>query len=467
MQQLFFIILMRNLFIYLLLLCSFHANAQESIKRVITALENIEQGYAQYGINELKEAATKYNTLEAQYYIAVCHEKGIVLEQNLTEAFKWYRRAAERGLPDAMYQLAYFYKNGIVVSKNEIRSNEWMKRYNDKGGKMLLPDILSIYNEGLKHPENYAMTPNGGSNVSGSAQASNKTNSQVINQITVVQQNQTPTIQINEHREEKASAKSDVDVNIPVNPQNNENTFALIIANENYQTVEKVSNALNDGHIFAEYCKKTLGLPKSNVHFIADATLNNIKREINLINQIASVYGKSSKLIVYYAGHGIPDEATHSAYLLPIDGYLSDLTTCYSLNNLYNSLGEMPSSQIVVLIDACFSGSMRGDGMLASARGVAIKAKPETASGNMIILSASQGDETAYSIKEQGHGLFTYYLLKKLQETKGDVSLGILANFIKENVMKKSLVINGKLQTPTIIPSDSVSDCWENWTLRH
>ena len=30
---------------------------------------------------------------------------------------------------------------------------------------------------------------------------------------------------------------------------------------------------------------------------------------------------------VQYAGHGIPDEQNKSAYLLPIDGYGSDVTT--------------------------------------------------------------------------------------------------------------------------------------------
>lgn len=458
---------MRNLFLFLALFFSFNVNAQEAVKRVISALEYIERGYVQYGVNELRTAATKYNTLEAQYYMAVCYEKGIVVEQSLTEAFKWYRRAAERGLPDAMCQLANYYKNGLVAAKNESRSNEWMKRYNDKGGKMLLPDILSVYNEGLKFPENYAMKPDGDGNTISRDMVSNNAKGQVVNHITVIQQNQTATTHQNEQKKEvQETPKSEVDVNIPVNPQNNENTFALIIANENYQTVECVPNALNDGNVFAEYCQKTLGLPQTNIHIIRDATLNNIRREVNLINQIASVYGGTSKLIVYYAGHGIPDEATRDAYLLPVDGYVSDLSTCYSLNVLYDTFGKMPSSQIVVLIDACFCGTLRGDGMLASARGVAVKAKTSVPSGKMIVLSASQGDETAYPMKEQGHGLFTYYLLKSLMETDGNVSLGELVKFVKDNVMKKSLVVNGKLQTPTVNPSASVGDSWESWKLR-
>ena len=104
--------------------------------------------------------------------------------------------------------------------------------------------------------------------------------------------------------------------------------------------------------------------------------------------------------------------------------------------------------------------------MLASARGVTIKAKSASPKGNMVVLSAAQGDETAYPYQEKGHGLFSYYLLKRLQESKGESTLAELADYVKEQVVKKSLVVNGKQQTPTIIPSLSLGDSWRQWTLK-
>lgn len=151
--------------------------------------------------------------------------------------------------------------------------------------------------------------------------------------------------------------------------------------------------------------------------------------------------------------------------MLPVDGYGTDTSTGYSLKELYAILGQLPAEQVVVLLDACFSGSQRGEGMLASARGVAIKAKPNKVDGKMVILSAAQGDETAYPYEEQGHGLFTYYLLKKIQETNGNVSLGDLAAYIKDNVSKKSIVVNGKPQTPSVSPSAILGETWKNWKL--
>lgn len=166
-----------------------------------------------------------------------------------------------------------------------------------------------------------------------------------------------------------------------------------------------------------------------------------MKYHLNWLKQVIDVYGGTSKVIVYYAGHGIPDEKNKSAYLLPVDGYGTDVNTGYSTKEFYSTLGAMPAHSITIFLDACFSGSKREGGMLTAARGVAIKVKVTEPSGNLVVLSAAQGDETAYPYKDQQHGLFTYYLLKKLQETKGNVTLGELSNYVKDNVQKKSIVV--------------------------
>jgi hypothetical protein len=141
------------------------------------------------------------------------------------------------------------------------------------------------------------------------------------------------------------------------------------------------------------------------------------------------------------------------------------VATGYKLDDLYSKLGEFPAKNITVFMDACFSGAQRSGDMLASARGVAIKTSHGKPSGNMVVFSAAQGDETAYPYKEKGHGLFTYFLLKKLQETQGDVTLGELNNYITNNVQQQSIVVNNKSQTPTVIPSTSLTN-WENLKLK-
>lgn len=266
---------------------------------------------------------------------------------------------------------------------------------------------------------------------------------------------------------ETASLTSDVDKNIPeVKPENTDNTFAVIIANESYNKEAGVPFAANDGKIFSEYCKKTIGLPETNVRLLTNATLNDMKHEINWLRQVIETRKGNAKVIFYYAGHGIPDEKDHQAYLLPVDGYGSDVSTGYSLNNLYKELGEAPAKSVVVLLDACFSGAKREGDMLASARGIALKANRGEPQGNMVVISAAQGDETAYPYKKEGHGLFTYFLLKKIQESKGNVTLKELGDYLTEKVSQQSIVVNSKSQTPTIIVSNGITGDWNSWKLK-
>ena len=264
----------------------------------------------------------------------------------------------------------------------------------------------------------------------------------------------------------RPAPSSDVDQNIPEVSATNTNTFAIIIANENYLKETPVQYALNDGEMFKTYCQKVLGLPEDNIHYTEDATLNMILAEVDWIAKVAKAYNGEASLIVYYAGHGIPDEASGSSYLLPVDGIGNNLRTGYSLAELYKPLGALPAKSVTVFMDACFSGAKRGEGMLASARGVAIKAKPEAPKGNMVVFSAAQGDETAYPYEDKGHGLFTYFLLKKLQETKGQVSLGELAQYVQQQVSRRSIVTNGKSQTPCVTPSESVIGTWKGKMLK-
>ena len=222
----------------------------------------------------------------------------------------------------------------------------------------------------------------------------------------------------------------------------------------------------NDGKVFAEYCKNVLGLPEENIHLVTNATLNDMRHEIGWLSKTLNAFNPDGKAIFYYAGHGIPDEASKNAYLLPVDGYGSDVNTGYPLEQLYKDLGSVNSKEVVVLLDACFSGAKREGGMLASTRGIALKVNQGEPVGNVVVFSAAQGDETASSYKKEGHGLFTYYLLRELKDTKGNVTLKQLSDFVTDNVSKQSLIANGKTQTPTIFSSKSIANSWENWKLK-
>lgn len=264
----------------------------------------------------------------------------------------------------------------------------------------------------------------------------------------------------------KAPTDLTIDQNIPTTTATNSNTFAVIIGNENYSLVAKVPYAKNDAQVLAEYCRKTLGLPAKNVRTYGDATYAMMMSAVKDIQDIANAYNGNINVIFYYAGHGIPDEQDKGAYLLPVDADGRQTSFCYPVSKLYQELGSMNVRSVVVLMDACFSGALRGDGMLMSARAVALKPKTETPQGKMVVMTAASGDETAYPYAEKGHGMFTYFLLKKLRDTKGNCTLGELSDYIQSNVKQQSVVINRKSQTPTVSSSTSVADSWKSMKLK-
>lgn len=255
-----------------------------------------------------------------------------------------------------------------------------------------------------------------------------------------------------------AIGNSDVDIHIPVTDKKQENTFVVIIANKNYDEAPNVDYAFNDGYMFKEYCIKTLGIPSNNIRFKEDATFNNIRESVNWIRDIATnkVYRGNSKFIFYYSGHGVPDELTRSMYLLPKDGVPMNIsTTGYNVNDLYKVLSET-SSESLVFLDACFSGFTKSGSALASTKGV-VKVTSGAPKGNTVVFSASSSNEVAHQYEEKSHGLFTYYLLKKLQETKGDINLGDLFDYIEKEVVRTSLTVIRKSQTPSVAAGSTAS----------
>ena len=258
---------------------------------------------------------------------------------------------------------------------------------------------------------------------------------------------------------------SDVDANIPLTNSKSDDVYVLIIANENYLFLDKVKYAKNDGAIFKEYCIKTLGISERQIRYYPDATFGVIAGGVDWLRYALENF-EGSQGIVYYCGHGIPDEKTSSAYIIPVDGKGTNMATCVSLNELYKTLAATNATRITYFMDACFTGANKEGSMLVAARGVAIKPKSGKLEGNTIVFSASSGDETAMTYEEKQHGLFTYYLLKKLQETAGDVSYEELSNYISKKVKKDAFLLKEKPQTPVVATSPAVSSTWKSMRMK-
>lgn len=258
---------------------------------------------------------------------------------------------------------------------------------------------------------------------------------------------------------------SDVDKNIPKIDTLYTTRYALIIGNEDYTTYQNEANvdfARNDAMIFKKYAHKTLGIPQENITLLTDAIKSQMNDEISRLASKAIF--ENAELFFFYAGHGFPNIKTKEAYLMPIDIRASKVTEAVKLDDLYVELTKYSPKRVTVFLDACFSGGGRNEGMLA-ARSVKIKPKRSQLKGNIVVFSAASEDEVALPYNQNYHGLFTYFLLKKLQSTKGNVNYSELADYLKTQVFYHASDLKYIKQTPQVESGLELKDEWKTWKL--
>jgi hypothetical protein len=419
----------------------------------------------------LKEQAK--TDLRAQYLVGYCYLTGIegVVAQQHEKGKAILRKAADAGSADAcrvMYKMNpqkyYSYRQRAEQLYTEDGSGEacyymaellvndkrtcqrWLKTALVKGYRRAQTALESIYNNDW----------------SGSSTSFENW----VNGILAIGETDDTQLQL---EKPKAEIKylSEVDVDLPSDTvRSNVHTIAVVVGNENYKTVPPVSFALNDASMFAEYCKHVLCVPDQNVFYLPDATYGSLVGTIADVKYLATTYPDSTlNIIFYYAGHGVPNEKTKDAYLMPVDADPQKTNICYATSKLINDMASTKARSVVLFLDACFSGSQRGDGVLSENRGVAIKVNDAAPKGNMVMFSSAMGDETAWPYREKGHGTFTYFLLKKLQQSGGKATLDELSDYLLMNVRRQS-ALNLKRQTPSIIPANELGEEWRSWTLR-
>ncbi|ALO15880.1 putative protein containing caspase domain protein [Salinivirga cyanobacteriivorans] len=263
-----------------------------------------------------------------------------------------------------------------------------------------------------------------------------------------------------------------IDTNIPSTTKKRPNTYALIIGNEDYTKFQStlsaeanVDFAANDATIFHKYCIKTLGIPAENLKLRIDGISSQMKRDIKWLTSRAKYGGSDVQLIFYYAGHGFPDPDTKKKYIMPVDITGAQVREGIALSSLYKELTTYPAEKVTVFLDACFSGGGREQGLL-TARGVKIKPRNEEVhKGKLIVFSGSSGDQESLPYKEKRHGIFTYYLLKKIQQTKGAVTYKDLSEYLMKKVPLKAIDLFYKEQLPEVNVSYPLKDIWKGMEL--
>ncbi len=233
-----------------------------------------------------------------------------------------------------------------------------------------------------------------------------------------------------------------------------EKKFAVIMGVERYEGLPEARFAERDARAMKAHAL-ALGFPERNVVLLTGAQATRTGLVKNVETWLARNVSEGSTVLFYFSGHGAPDAVSGQAYLVPSDGdpaYLED--TGYPLKRLYEKLGALKAKRVLVALDACFSGAGGRSVLPRGARPLVSKVSVGDLSGTKLVaLSASGAAQISGTLEEQGHGLFTYYLLKGLngaaRDGKGAVTAGSLLAYMKPLVEDAARRSNRE-QTPTL-----------------
>ncbi len=209
---------------------------------------------------------------------------------------------------------------------------------------------------------------------------------------------------------------SKVDENIPYSTHIEENTFAFIIANENYINMPHSEYSINDGEVFKKYCTSSFGIPEQNVSIYTDATYGKIMSIIKHLEEISDVYDGDASFLIYFSGLGLVNPQTSSRVLLPIDAAPNISSTMLEVNTLFERLAKCKAKECICIIDAPFNGEDRSGNLLESGRGIAIKGTVEQPNNISVVMPGYEGRSNSYEAIQ--HGLLTYCLLDIVQNNK-------------------------------------------------
>ncbi len=232
----------------------------------------------------------------------------------------------------------------------------------------------------------------------------------------------------------------------------NANNFAVVVGVENYQNLPSADFANRDAHAVKAHLR-ALGYPAQNVIMLIDAQATGTVIKSYIESWLPRNVTEDSKVFFYFSGHGSPDTESKQAYLMPWDGDAQFLTdTGYPVKRLYQKLDALKAKTVIVAMDSCFSGAGGHSVLAKGARPLVGKIDTGTASdmGKVVVLTATGAEEITGSEESQGHGLFTYYLLKGLNESGGKNSVGQTYSYLKAKVEGAARQAN-RSQTPQLM----------------
>ncbi|MDD5628508.1 MAG: caspase family protein [Elusimicrobia bacterium] len=425
--------------------------AQNELAGIYYNGTGLKQDYAE-AAKWYRKSAEQGNA-DAQWMLGYLHQNGWGVEKNLGEAFKWYKKSSDQGnqwgqngaatcyfwgwgvkTDDAeaarLWQLAldqgnayapnglgYLYRVGRAgFPKDSAKALQFFRTGYERGDLVHSPGNLGgMYENGEGVTQDYVQAYRwyliSAAHEGPVRDALERLKALMTKEQVAEAQKLAAAAQPQPAAPEKKLA-SDVDepgFRLKEDPQG----FAVVVGIEKYKDLPQADFAERDAEAVRANLL-ALGYPERNVLLLkgSNATISGLRKYLD--EWLPRNVTQGGTVFFYFSGHGAPDPKTGEAYLVPWDGDARFLkSTAYPVRKLYASLGALPAAKIWVALDSCFSGAGGRSVLAKGARPLVTKVEGTLPpKGKLVLLAAASGDEITGTLESEGHGLFTYYLLR-------------------------------------------------------
>jgi uncharacterized caspase-like protein len=213
--------------------------------------------------------------------------------------------------------------------------------------------------------------------------------------------------------------------------------WALVIGINKYPNLPsqyQLNYSVADAEAVADLFQRKYGFEREDITVLKDeqATKAKIMEKLHSFADTGKVSHEDC-VIVYFSGHGqtvsLPKSSGEMGFIIPYDAKIGDLHSepnmalymqyCIAMSDINQITKTIPAKHIMFIVDACYSGLV-----LTSQRGLPgtipnylkTVAKEDT---EQMITAGGKG-ETSEERPDIGHGVFTYKLLKGLDNGLAD-----------------------------------------------
>lgn len=428
--------------------------------------------------------AAENGEMDSQFRLGVIYHQGYGTPVDPKAAALWYRRAAENNQPEAQANLGVLYLTGLGLDKDEKAAAEWLGKAAEWGNIPAQATLGGMYLEGTGVAKNEkeaavlyrkaaesglasAQSMLGWMLQTGTGLPQDEAEALVWYRKAAAQGDETAKVNLASLTAEAPQAappappapapaplRSDVDTPGYASPEN-PSAFAVVIGVERYASLPAAEFAERDAEAMRAHLM-ALGTPARNIYFLSGPLATRAKLAQALNTWLPNRVKEDSTVFFFYSGHGAPDAQSGRAYLVPADGDPEDLeSTAFPLRELYEKLGRLKARSVVVALDSCFSGAGGRSVLAKGTRPLVVSVEEAVLPAAVVSLTASDKNQVSGTLEEQGHGAFTYYLLKGLagaaRTGTGAVTVRSLHGYLTPKVQDAARLQN-RDQTPQLLP---------------